>query len=157
MYIIRNHYLKLGMGGDMPLILDEIAITDDLEIHGIQGTVIITVQKIRPTENDRDKFPTDLIGKSIGVISVYPRDTDIKPFYLNAKQTFEYIKTSQGQKIDIYGQTHRYDVKCTLLPQRELHIMQHRRKRLCSIAYFELNDLMRYIDSVYTGYPEFFE
>ncbi|MHC4771362.1 MAG: hypothetical protein ACYS8O_06125 [Planctomycetota bacterium] len=96
----------------MPLILDEISIRQELEIHGIQGAVVVTVQRIRPTKNDGDEFPTDLIDQSIGMIGVYPRNSKITPFYLNAKQTLEYTKDPQGRTIDIYGRTHRYDVKC---------------------------------------------
>ena len=154
--VYRTQYLKLGMGGDMPLILDEIAIRQDLEIHGVEGAVVVTVQRIQPVENDGDRFPADLIDQSIGVISVYPGNPKITPFYLNAKQTFEYMKNSHGQTIDIYGQTHRYDVKCTETPQSELHIMQHKRNRLLSIGHFELDRLRRCIDSVYTKHPEFF-
>jgi len=144
------------MGGDMPLILDEIAVTEDLKLHGIQGAVVITVQRIRPTEHDGDNFPADVRDKSIGVISVYPRDAAVAPFYLNAKQTFEYVGHPQGHTIDIYGLTRRGEVRCTELSGGRLHIMRHRGKRMLSIGHFELNHLRRYIDSVHTDFPEFF-
>jgi hypothetical protein len=144
------------MGGDMPLILDEISIRQELEIHGIQGAVVVTVQRIRPTKNDGDEFPTDLIDQSIGMIGVYPRNSKITPFYLNAKQTLEYTKDPQGRTIDIYGRTHRYDVKCAESPQSELHIMQHRKSRRLSIGHFEFDSLRRCIDSVHINHPEFF-
>ena len=144
------------MGGDMPLILDEMAKRDGLEFHGIQGGVVIAIQKIRPTGGDRATFPAGLIDKSIGVISVYPEGAGITPIYLNAKQTFEYVMHPQGRGIDIYARPYRYDVKFNERPQRELHIMLYRAGKRFSIGYFELDALKRWIDSVYSGYPEFF-
>ena len=144
------------MGGDMPLILDEMARVADLEIHGFQGGVVITIQRIRPTAADGNEFPTDLVGQSVGVIGVYPRDASTSPFYLNAKQAFEYIKNPGNQTVDVYGLPYGHHVVCAGNPRSELHIMQDETGLRLSIGCFKLKDLTRWVASVYRDYPEFF-
>lgn len=137
----------------MPFVLDEIDLSDSVKAHGLRHANV-KIQKILPSADDGDKFPTQLRDKPIGVLSVYHKEPNIDPFHLNAKQLLECLQSPEGKTIDVYGPTHLYDVKLSEVKPPELHIMHYVKGRMLSIAHFDLCDLNKCIVFAYAKNPE---
>ena len=125
----------------------------EIKVRGLQGAIAI-IQKIQITEDDRDKFPTHLIDKKFWVIQIKHCTPNINPFFLNAKQTFEYLKKPTDNKINVYGPVHFYDIKRSESTPIELCVMCYIEGELESIARFNWTELWQCLDSIQKEHPE---